>query len=60
METPRTSETAIVSVREEMSASCDGTRGEINENDQESMIFNQKPMRSKREKPVSFFIKCEM
>ena len=43
-----------------MSDSYDGTPEETDNSEQKSAIFNQKRFRSKREKPVSYFEKCEM
>ena len=43
-----------------MSDSYDGTSEETDNSKQKYVIFNQKRLRSKREKPVSYFKKCEM
>ena len=43
-----------------MSDSYDGTPEETDKSEQKYVIFNQKRFRSKREKPVSYFEKCEM
>lgn len=43
-----------------MSDSYDGTPEETADSEQKPVFFNQKRMRSKREKPVSYFKKCEM
>ena len=43
-----------------MSDSYDGTPEETDNSEQESVIFNQKRFRSKREKPVSYFENFEM
>ena len=43
-----------------MSDSYDGTPEETADSEQKPVIFNQKRLRSKRKKPVSYFKKCEM
>ena len=40
--------------------SYDGTSEETDNSKQKYVIFNQKRLRSKREKPVSYFKKCEI
>ena len=40
--------------------SYDGTPEETDNSEQKYVISNQKRFRSKREKPVSYFEKCEM
>ena len=43
-----------------MSDSYDGTPEETADSKQKPVIINQKRLRCKREKPVSYFEKCEM
>lgn len=43
-----------------MSDSYDGTPEETDNSEQKYVIFNQKHFWNKREKPVSYFEKCEM